>query len=79
MSGQSPSPARLAQRDATSYNCPDVRSPKVYHVIVSPPYVAACNTVGVLLSEFTEQAIEAVPVGMRCRRAACRSRWESVS
>ena len=67
---------RMARRDASWFNHPDVYSPKVYHVIVSPPYVAACNP-RILLVEFTEVSVDAALPGLRCQRRACRMRWEA--
>lgn len=65
---------RMAPRDATCYPFPDHYSPKVYHVIVSPPYVAACNSL-VSLDDGSETSVAGVVPGMRCHRPACRDRW----
>lgn len=66
----------LALRDASWWNRPDVYSPKVYHVVISPPYVAACNSTRMVLATCSEQPVDAVPIGLRCQHAACKSRWE---
>jgi len=66
---------RMATRDASWYRSPDTRSPKVHHVVVSPPYVAACNA-GVMLVDESEASVSAVPLGLRCRRSACLARWD---
>lgn len=68
---------RMATRDASWYRHPDTRSPKVYHVIVSPPYAAACNPL-IMLDPQSEGSVEATHYGMRCRRSACRREWERV-
>lgn len=64
----------MALRDASWYNHPNTHAPKAYHVISSPPYVAACDR-RVLLDSYSESSLEATHIGQRCRRAACKNRW----
>lgn len=70
-------PWRFAMRDASWYDRPDVRSPKVYHAIISPQYVPACNTTGAFLVPETECSATAATAGMVCRRRACWSRYQA--
>lgn len=69
----------MALRDASWHPSPDVYSPKVYHSVVSPPYAAACNGTRMVLAANTEQPVDAVAVGLRCRRRACRRLWEAAA
>jgi hypothetical protein len=66
---------RVAPRDASWYDNPNVEWPRVYHAIISPPYVAACNRYVMLVAE-AECAATANP-GMNCRRRACLIRWQT--
>ena len=76
MSEQRGGSVRMALRDASWYNRPNTRSPKVYHVLADDlPFFAVCS--GAPLVEETECSVAAVPPGLRCRRRACRSRWEA--
>lgn len=67
---------RMAMRDASFYNRPDTAAPKVYHVVVSPPYVAACDA-NVMLDADGEVSVPAASPGMRCQRPGCRNRWKA--
>lgn len=68
MNGDAP---KMAMRDASWYRFPG--RAWVYHVVISPPYVAACNASVMLVPE-TEVTVDAAG-GMRCGRRACKSRW----
>jgi hypothetical protein len=70
------SDVRMATRDASWYDHPDVRSPKVWHVVVAPAFMAACDS-RVPLVEETETSLSATSAGMRCRRRGCLSRWKA--
>lgn len=65
----------MALRDASWWDHPDVHSPKVYHSVVSPPYAAACNGTSMVLAAFTEMPVDAIPIGLRCQRRACKRLW----
>lgn len=65
----------MAIRDAELFRNPDTQSPKVYHVIAGPDYVAACDS-WLLLVQESETSLSSTSAGMRCRRPGCYSRWK---
>lgn len=63
---------RAGLRDASWYDCPDVRTGKVYHVAVGRR--PACDW-HVFLVEKTMMPAADVPERLRCRRWACAARF----
>lgn len=59
-------------RDASAFWCPNVRSPKQYHVDVGNA-ISACT--GNPLAEFTAIPAAQVHPRQRCMRSGCRVRW----
>lgn len=72
-----------APRDATAYDRPNVRQPKVIHVAqpAEPSSVTGCLTLlascsGALLDDNSMyHSLAEVPEHIRCRRRACAKRW----
>lgn len=59
-------------RDASWYNCPDVRTGKAYHVYIDGR--PACDQHVFLVEETTIFAAD-VPAELRCKRAPCAKRF----
>lgn len=65
-----------ATRDASWHNHPDTTSPKRFHVDTGDG-TPVCDPAGMFLVD--DQAVDAttVPDFQRCRRAACRKRFDA--
>lgn len=63
-----------AQRDASWYDHPDVRTPKRWHIDNGHGF-AKCG--GRPLHEGSGCRLASVPGGVRCQRRGCREHWPS--
>ena len=75
MTSPNPDSVRLATRDASWFNYPDVRRTKTYHVVLDDG-APACNRTRAVLDETTALPVKDVAIHLRCHRAACLRRWE---